>query len=589
MRGLFSSANRWREGISDAFTRFPYAILCGAIGSGCAIVGIHESENSAVAGQCARLAMTVALGLPLFFSLRIIRERDSRFARWPIELIGVALLAAWFCTHSPRPFDEPEIVFVRWLLVLAALHFLAAISPYLHSADGAGFWQFNRRLFLRFCLATLYTGVLTAGFELALLSADKLFELHFQKAFAYLFFLMLGCFHPAFFLAGVPRDVAQLAADSEHPHGLKAFTQFALAPLVLVYGLILYAYALKIIFLCAWPHGWVALPVLILSGIGIFASLLLHPLRDEANEKWASWFGRLFPPALGPLAVLLLLSLRVRISDYGVTEERYLGVVVGFWILAWSIVFTIRRNAGIRWIPLSLALICLIAAFGPISAGAVSRRSQTHEIVTFLQEHQLWRDGHAIAASQPLVLSEKEDLQLQSTVRYLVQMHGADAVEPIFGTLVPRERLTNLSPWQKSREILTALQVVTQNQEPERRYYRNQQQPLDVTGFRRFYAMQNINAPNSLSASSDAEKIVVGLYDGTLKMSLGDAPGEPIPLDHLLRHLNEKPPNETPDDLMAMDFSQNGRAFRIIFNEVRTRSRGNNPRISGFDFYLLER
>ncbi|MGH7936186.1 MAG: DUF4153 domain-containing protein, partial [Chthoniobacterales bacterium] len=85
------------------------------------------------------------------------------------------------------------------------------------------------------------------GFELALLSADKLFELHLDKVYADLFFLMAGCFHPAFFVAGVPRDFAALETGTDYPRGLKAFTQFARAPLVAVYTAIPYAYALKIL------------------------------------------------------------------------------------------------------------------------------------------------------------------------------------------------------------------------------------------------------------------------------------------------------------------------------------------------------
>lgn len=89
----------------------------------------------------------LALGLPLFFSLRILRERVPRFRRFPLELLGIALLAWWFFARSARPADDPQIVFIRWALLLAALHFFAAISPYLRSAEGPGFWQFNRHLF----------------------------------------------------------------------------------------------------------------------------------------------------------------------------------------------------------------------------------------------------------------------------------------------------------------------------------------------------------------------------------------------------------------------------------------------------------
>ena len=292
---FFPSFANWRPGILQALTRFPWNILCGVTGAGCAIVSLHFSKNEALVGQCVRLAMTVALGMPLFFSLRMLRERQEQLRRWPIEIISLPLLAWWFFALPPRPFDGPGIIWIRWLLLLAALHFFVAVSAYLWLAENSGFWQFNRKLFLRFCLATLYTGVLVAGLELALLSADKLFQLKIEKAYGDLFFLMVGVFHPAFFLAGVPADFPALNSDTEYPRGLKAFTQFALAPLVAVYTAILYAYAIKIVLARSWPHGWVALPVLLLSGIGIFAFLLLSPLRTRPEENWGIWFTRNFP------------------------------------------------------------------------------------------------------------------------------------------------------------------------------------------------------------------------------------------------------------------------------------------------------
>lgn len=116
------------------------------------------------------------------------------------------------------------------------------------------------------------------------MSADKLFGLHLGKSYAHLFILMSGVFHPLFFLAGMPIRIAALEADESYPAGLQAFTRFALAPLVAVYALILYAYAGKILAAWNWPHGWVALPVLMLSMVGIFAALLLEPLRKVPGE-----------------------------------------------------------------------------------------------------------------------------------------------------------------------------------------------------------------------------------------------------------------------------------------------------------------
>src|SRR5438105_13479056 len=93
MKFSFPSLTQWRSGVIAALTRFPWNILCGAAGAGCAIVSIHSSNNEWLDGQCVRLAMTAAVGMPLFFSLRMLRERIRHFAKWPIEIVGVLLLA----------------------------------------------------------------------------------------------------------------------------------------------------------------------------------------------------------------------------------------------------------------------------------------------------------------------------------------------------------------------------------------------------------------------------------------------------------------------------------------------------------------
>jgi hypothetical protein len=179
---FFPPFANWRARVFTALTRFPWNLLCGVTGAAAMMVSLHFSKNEALVGQCVRLAMTVAIGMPLFFSLRMLRERSEQIGRWPIEIIGLPLLAWWFFAQPPRPFDGPGIIWIRWLLLLGALHFFVAVSAYLWRPEDSGFWQFNRKLFLRFCLATLYTGVLVAGLELALLSADKLFQLKIEKA-----------------------------------------------------------------------------------------------------------------------------------------------------------------------------------------------------------------------------------------------------------------------------------------------------------------------------------------------------------------------------------------------------------------------
>jgi hypothetical protein len=591
MKLSFPSFAQWRSGVIAALMRFPWNILCGATGAACAIISIHSERNEWLDGQCARLAMAAALGMPLFFSLRILRERAQEFARWPIEILGVPLLALWVYTQPSQPFNGPGIVWVRWLLLLAALHFFAAVSAYVRSGERLGFWQFNRRLFLRFCLATLYTGVLTIGLELALLSADKLFDLKLSKAYGDLFFLMVGLFHPAFFLAGVPRDFAELNADPGYPRGLKAFTQFALAPLVAVYTAILYAYAVKIIATWSWPHGWVALPVLLLSGIGILAALLLSPLRQREEEKWAVWFTTNFPRALAPLSLLLLLSLRVRITEYGFTEQRHLGVVLGVWILAWALVFIIRKQAGIRWVPSSLAVICLLSAFGPWSAGAISKASQLSRLEHMLQAHGMWRDNHAQPPNQTVELSKKEETDLRTTLNYLIGTHGGGTVKRVFEPAVLYRNWDKLIAWEAARDIINALRISSREDvDIGTMVQRKSETFIDVQGFRRIWRVHVYSGPYSDRSTSRCEDVTVGLDFGVLKLATEqDGRRQEIPLESVFNHIESRQERQFPNEELTVDFEHGKRSFRVTFESLTFRHEREGIRLSACEFYLVEK
>lgn|GEM_PF-4240683 len=66
---------------------------------------------------------------------------------------------------------------------------------------------------------------------------------------------------------------------------------------------------------------------------GILAFLLVHPLLDDADNPWVRLLSKWYFPALIPLSILQLLAVWERISAYGVTENRYLALTTGFWLL----------------------------------------------------------------------------------------------------------------------------------------------------------------------------------------------------------------------------------------------------------------
>ena len=584
----------WAFATSSVLRRFPLMLLCSIAGTVSLICSIDAHSWHYI--TFIRVAMTAALGMPLLFSLRMLHERAGcGKSGWLFELSGVVLLLAYFYMLPGSPdktpgdwihTDEaPTALWIRWWLLLGALHAVAAAGPYLRDAEGNGFWQFNRRLFLRFFMAALFTGVLTIGLELALLSTDKLFELHLNDDnYLRIWFIMTGLFHPVYFLAGVPSDFAALETDTEYPRGLKAFTQFALAPLVGVYTLILYAYAAQILFARNWPRGWVSLPVLILAAVGILAALLLHPLRDRENERWARWFCRNFYRALAPLAILLLFSFQVRIHDYGITEERYMGLVAGGWILAASLVFIVRPRAGIRWIPVSLAIIGLLVSFGPWGALPVSRASQTRRLTSLLAAHDLLSGGKAVPppASKTTSLSDADLENLRSIIGYLEHVHGGDTLQILFGNLgIKQEDFANR--WQITSDILEKLKLV-KVEATQKGYDLDWKTGLDIAGFSHLHELSSYTGTENILGEFHFE-----FKGNDLLFSCKDG-STTVHLDPLIEKLKTTAEGLAPSGDLTVDFTCGTRYFRIIFERISiTETKDAREFQPGTPFFILEK
>ncbi|HEY9479431.1 MAG TPA: DUF4153 domain-containing protein, partial [Gemmatimonadaceae bacterium] len=408
----------------EVLVRFPFTLLAGVMAAVCAIIASTHGASDA----WGRLALVAALGLPLSFALALLGElRGWSLGRVSLAMLGAAALLAGFFFAWPG-LDEKHNA-IRYFQLSAALHLSVAFLPFIGMEENAAFWQYNRRLFLSFLRAVVFSAVLFAGLSVAFAALDKLFGLSVPNdTYLRLWFIIAFVGNTWIFLAGVPEDIAALVSDREYPRALKIFTQYILTPLVAVYLLILLAYLVKIIVTSEWPSGWIGYLVTSVSVAGILGFLLVHPLRDDPEEGWIRTYRRWLFIALIPAAIMLLVAFVKRIAPYGLTELRYLGALLGVWLLGIAILFTVRREHGIRVIPLSLSLLLLVTLYGPLGATHRAVASQTSRL-----ERELVA---ARTPPSPGVVTAAE-VQASAALYFLIEHHAREPIARAFGGTLP--------------------------------------------------------------------------------------------------------------------------------------------------------
>jgi Domain of unknown function (DUF4153) len=424
-----------RSAAADSLKRFPLPLLCAWIAAALSarqviFEGNHPSLTAAI--------FAAALGIPLLFALALLFERlDARAApssKLPRRVIELACLAALGLIAWLWPEWSDATQIRRYAQLSLFAHALAAFLPYLIVRESNGFWQYNRVLLIRLIVASIFSGVLLFGLEGALISLKPLFNIQVSpKVYLVLMSTVSFVFHPWFFLAGIPRDLATLEERTDYPAVIKIFAQFILIPLVAVYQALLTAYLVKVIVTGQWPSGLIGWLVSAEAILGILAILLIHPVRALAENRWIRTFARVFYIALVPSIVMLALSIGKRIGQHGVTEDRYFVVVLTGWLAFVSVYFGVRRDGDIRIIPITLAALALLTFAGPWSAYAISRGSQCARLTHVLATNGMIDHGRVVPAARPVPASAEKELS--SILDYLLKTHGTRPVRRVMGDL----------------------------------------------------------------------------------------------------------------------------------------------------------
>lgn len=458
----------------ETIKRFPLVLLACAVSGG--IIEYNERFVHWDNPISLRLLFTALLLIPTFLSIRLLRERGEKLKPWIL-----LLLPAVFFTFA----DKPELYSVKYQFaqLLLATHVFAAIAPFLRGRRDGEFWEFNKTLFLRFILSTIYSGVLLLGLYLCMGALKGLFLVDITgHDFSTVFFACAFLFHPMHFLAGVPRELDRVP---EYPRALQIFCQNLFIPLVGILGTILVVYTVTIIANSSWPKGLVSLLISTFASLGLLSILLVDPLIRN-RVSWLPKYERYFFVTMTILSVVMLAAGLRRISDYAITEQRYFVILIGLWLFVMGSLFVAKPGRPIKLIPVSLFFIALFSAYGPWSAHSVAFRSQRDRLVRILSSNGILVDGKLRPEGKKLKSGEKNNIV--SIVDYIDRYHGMKALRPSItfnGNSNNRfYEEAGIDHWDWNYEIYWSIYASVQNG------------PVNISGFDR---MENF----SLTASNE--------------------------------------------------------------------------------------
>ena len=300
---------------------------------------------------------------------------------WIVPLVALAIIgmtndSAEFYLTSPKFWGANFIA----LLVLLGFPF---------EKNNQGFTYRNFTNLFHIGLATA-VWLLVFGLVAAILfTITTLFNVEFSDSFYQHFYTSLGIFTlPLFFLVFQQR---QAKSEMTLSRIFDILVNFVLAPALMIFTVLLYAYVVQIIFEGVLPKGMLAnitLPYL-LAGLGVYA------LRSIcAKARWETFFK--FYPYLAIVPIVLLwLAIDRRISAYAWTEQRIYLVALATAITIAYAILIVPKIRQYRLIS-AVVILAIFAMTWVVNPQEIAYQSQTARFQQLLKKLNLSDDSGKI-------------------------------------------------------------------------------------------------------------------------------------------------------------------------------------------------
>ena len=293
---------------------------------------------------------------------------------WIVPLVALAIIGM---TNDSAEFylTSPKFWGANFIALLVLLGF-----PFEKNNQGFTYRNFTNLFHLG--LATM-VWLLVFGLVAAILfTITTLFNVEFSNSFYNHFYTSLGIFtQPLFFLVFQQR---QSKSEMTLNRIFEILVNFVLAPALMIFTVLLYAYVVQIIFEGVLPKGMLAnitLPYL-LGGLGVYA------LRSIcAKARWETFFK--FYPYLAIVPIVLLwLAIDRRISAYAWTEQRIYLVALATAITIAYAILIVPKARQYRLIS-GVVMVAIFAMTWVVKPQEIAYKSQTVRFEQLLKKLNL--------------------------------------------------------------------------------------------------------------------------------------------------------------------------------------------------------
>ena len=384
------------KSIKDTFKRFPFTITSATLASIFFIMATYDEYAEDFNNKMISYGLVFAFAIFLYAFIKLFNEglrnyydlknlKNNNLLKVISYVITLPILYGIYelVYDKAGPLSNYNDNFVFFTLIAFLVVGTSFVAKFNYHKD---YVVYVAKILRAFIISNIYSFIVFIGISSIVFALDSLFKFDFGS----LVYLRIGIFsfilfNVITFFQDFPK-VRDSFTDYKYPKPFRILLVYIITPLMIIYTLILLAYFIKILALWQIPNNLI---VNLVIWFAAFSVVYLFFLSRVDSIGFINKLKIIFPISLFPLLGMMFFAIYLRISEYGLTENRYIVIAGGLWVFL-SLIYYIfyRENSNIT-VPIFLAAIILITGIGPASAISLSLRSQNARFEKLLKENNM--------------------------------------------------------------------------------------------------------------------------------------------------------------------------------------------------------